>query len=265
MTCKEKKIISWSSRSAESRGLGKMQTSACCSWGSIGSSFRKQWTLGHSLDSGTYRQNRLNNYLSSNRVPLQKIIGTDLQRRQGTGLCGSWQECLNSVLWVFSLGGTVRVWVLCTCVCVFMYIHVHVTRVCACKSCVWTCIEARSWCWVSSLIAFHFLLLRQGLSMSLDLTNMVRLGDQKAPDINLALLPQLWGYRHTCWGNLNSDLHAWVIISTLSPEPSPHPSSWTLLTWIFPECRAILKFALKPTSGWPALIWQQKTSGENDL
>lgn len=197
MTCKKKKI-SCSSRSAESQSLGKMQTSARCWGGSIDSSFRKQWTLGHSLHSGTYRQNRLTNYLSSNRVLLQKrnrIIGTDPQRRHGTELWGSWQECLNSILLVFSFGDTVRVWVLCTCVCTCTF----KSCVCACKSCVWTCIEARSRCWVSSLVAFHFLLLRQCLSMSLDLTNLFRLDDQKAPDTSLALLPQLWGYRHICW------------------------------------------------------------------
>lgn len=60
----------------------------------------------------------------------------------------------------------------------------------ACAS-VWVHMGARSWHWVSSsnsLLFVYFIFLKQGLSLSLELTDSVKLPGQQAPGCSHSLL-----------------------------------------------------------------------------
>lgn len=66
------------------------------------------------------------------------------------------------------------------------WVHTHVYRR--------VCVSARGWCQALSSFILHFVFLRRILSLSLGITDLVRLASQQVPGILQSLPPQSWDY-----------------------------------------------------------------------
>lgn len=73
----------------------------------------------------------------------------------------------------------------CIDICVLLHVYVHGHS-----------IEVKGQSWMSSLVTLNMIILRQSLSLTLEVTNLATLARQHAPVTFYFHLLNCWGYEH---------------------------------------------------------------------